>query len=218
MKNRTIAAGIVAALLLVTGCSSSGSEKTDGPKEILPSNTEPKGEEAAVEPAEKEAEEAETTTTEAPETTTTTAPEPDGSKESPLAVGKGAVIGDWEVVVTELVPDATAEVQGGNQFNDPPTKGVFMKIVFEATYKGTDEGMPDSSLGVTLSGSDSVQYDHFDCAAAFGSMDFPTLEPGGKATSSRCIDAPAAAIAGGTVFVEDTFSFEDEDRTYWAIP
>jgi predicted small lipoprotein YifL len=208
-RRLTIAAILVAVVL--AGCGTEGGKEADPASKDATSTSEASTTER-------------TTTTEEPTTTekptTTKPPAPDGSsKAKPLPVGTEAKISDeWKVTVTDIKPNATAEVQGGNEFNDPPKKGQFMLVTLDATYTGTDEGMPDTSLVVALSGGDNVQYKNFECNAAFGAMEFPTLEPGGKATVQECLDVPPAAIKGGAVFVEDQLKFDGDARRYWAIP
>jgi len=209
VRGLTVSAVLVAAVL--AGCSAEGGNDASTSAEDSTSTSTATSERVTTTE--------EPTTTEKP--TTTTPPPPDGSsKTKPLPVGTEAQVSDeWTVAVTSIEPDATAKVQGGNQFNDPPTKGQFMLVTLDATYTGDKEGTPDFGLLVALSGGDNVQYKNFDCRAVFGDMEFPTLEPGGKATTQECLDVPAAAIEGGAIFVEDQLQFGGDDaRRYWAIP
>ncbi len=151
--------------------------------------------------------------TSAPTTTVATS----GDRSKPLAVGESAKVGDFEVTVDSITPDATSQVQSANEFNDPPSKGQYAEVSFTAVYDGTDEGSPAMDLSVVLSGADKVQYRASDCMAALDS-DYSTIEPGGKLQVTVCIDAPADAITGGLIFVESTFSFSDDDRAYWKLP
>lgn len=157
----------------------------------------------------------ESTTEESSVPTTTVATRGDRSK--PLAVGESAKVGDYEVTVDSITPNATSQVQAANEFNDPPSKGQYADVSFTATYQGTDEGSPAMDLSVVLSGSDKVQYPNFDCMATVNTDD-STIEPGGKVQVTVCIDAPADAIAGGLIFLEPTASFDNTDRAYWKVP
>ncbi len=140
-----------------------------------------------------------------------------GSRAEPLAVGETAQLDDYDVTVDAITPDATAQVQGANEFNDPPKKGQYAEVTLTAVYTGDDEGTPRMDLSVVLSGSDKVQYKDSDCEASIGDSDYNTLEPGGKAQFTVCIDAPAAAITGGLVFVESTYSLGNDDRAFWKM-
>jgi hypothetical protein len=145
--------------------------------------------------------------------TTTTEAGPGRTRTDALEIGDSSKIGDYRVSVTKVEPDATAEVQGMNEFNDPPKKGQYLLATYEVTYQGKSEGQPGYELTLALSGSDHVQYDQ--CEASVGDSDIPTLERGGTATITECIDAPAAAIDGGVLLVKDGFN---EHRAYWSIP
>ncbi len=157
----------------------------------------------------------ENTTEASSEPTTTVATRGDRSK--PLAVGESAKVGDYQVTVDSITPDATSQVQSANEFNDPPSKGQYAEVTFTAAYEGTDEGSPAMDLSVVLSGSDKVQYPNFECGAMVETDD-STIEPGGKLQVTVCIDAPAEAIAGGLIFIEPLASFDDTDRVYWNVP
>ncbi len=47
-------------------------------------------------------------------------------------------------------------------------------------------------------------------------MDVPTLTKGGAADYQVCMDVPTEAMAGASVFVEETLSFNDS-RAYWGV-
>lgn len=138
-----------------------------------------------------------------------------GSREAPLDIGQQGAVGEWQVTITEVTLDATAEVEAENQFNGPPTNGQYMRMSVETTYRGQTEGTPRLDLDVTLIGGDAVQYER--CDAVVGGSDFTTVESGGTVTLDLCLDVPAEAIDGGLLFVEPLFSFEGADRTYWSL-
>lgn len=153
---------------------------------------------------------------------TTEAPTPSpvaGSASKPLAIGTAAAVGDeYRVAVTSVKLNANAEVLAANQFNDAPT-GQYVLVQVSVTYVGAKEGNPWIDLSETFVGTDARQYDASDCGAVVdqGDMDVPTLEKGGKATYQLCMDVPKAAIEGGKIFLEETISFNDRSRVYWAI-
>ena len=153
---------------------------------------------------------------------TATAPTPSaiaGSVSHPLAVGTVATVGkEYQVTVTSVKLDANAEVLAANRFNDAPT-GQYVLVGLTVTYIGTQEGTPWIDLSETFVGTDARQYDASDCDASVdqGVMDVPTLENGGSASYQLCMDVPTAAIEGGKIFVEQSMSFNDKSRVYWAI-
>lgn len=144
---------------------------------------------------------------------------PGSSKDDPLAIGESATIGDYEVTLIEVDVDANDEVAAAAEFNEPPEKGRYVLFTYEATYVGEDEGTPSFDLTGVLSGGDSVQYSSNDCFQTLGDSSSlgVTVENGGTARVTDCIDTTPEAIDGGALFIEAFVSF-DEDRVYWALP
>ncbi|MCU1368980.1 MAG: hypothetical protein JWO77_174 [Ilumatobacteraceae bacterium] len=152
------------------------------------------------------------------ETTTTVKAGPGATKTDPLSIGADEQVGDYAVKVTSVDQDAVAEVKGYNEFNEDPSNDRYVLVSLDATYTGDTEGDPSSDLTVTLSGGDSKQYDSYSCSADLGERGYPgTIESGGTASYLTCFDVPEVALKGGAVFVEDSMSFDETDRTYWAL-
>jgi hypothetical protein len=108
-------------------------------------------------------------------------------------------------------------VASANEFNEPPTHQ-YVVVDLAVTYNGTEEGNPWIDLTAVVQGSDSRQYDDSSCMATLpnDAMDVPTLTQGGEAAFQFCMDAPAEALTGASLFVEETLSFDDT-RVYWTI-
>jgi hypothetical protein len=154
-----------------------------------------------------------------PETATPSPSAVAGSASQPLPLGAAAAVGkEYQVAVTSVKLDANAEVAAANQFNDPPG-GQYVLVHLSVTYVGAEEGTPWIDLAETFVGTDARQYDASACRAVVdqGVMRVPTLENGGNASYEVCMDVPAAAIEGGRIFVEDSMSFRNKSRIYWAI-
>lgn len=65
-----------------------------------------------------------------------------GTRENPIAFGTQITSGDWEVTLTKFTPDANAQVNEWNEFNDKPAAGqVYVMVDMTAKYIGDDEGM-----------------------------------------------------------------------------
>lgn len=140
-----------------------------------------------------------------------------GTEDNPLAVGEKATVGSYDVTLVEFQADATDAVVAANEFNEPPSNGAYGLVTLEATYQGDEDGQPGFDLTAALSGSDAVQYPDTDCSATVpgdGGIDAPTLEPGGTASFTFCLDYPLESVDGGTLFVEETVAFEDT-AAYW---
>lgn len=144
-----------------------------------------------------------------------------GSREQPLEVGQTARVGDWDVTVDEIIMDATDQMAAANPFNDPAENGHYALVTVTATYAGDDEGTAGWELAAVLSGANRVQYSDSDCGAVEPNPMFeqPTVEPGGTVTGQFCIDYPTEALGDSAVlFIEPLMSFDDSDRTFWALP
>lgn len=215
--------GIVAVIVGAATSSSddddkaevSDTEETTTTEDEEPSTTAEEEEPEPEEPTTTEAEEEEPTTTEAP--TTTAAAEPDGSPDAPLPLGATTTVGDYEVTLNATL-DANGQVQSENQFNDPPDNGSYAIVDMTVTYRGDEEGTPGFDLSVVMQGGNGVQYKDTECGASLspGPYDAPTLTDGGSTPVRFCLDYPAEAVAGGSIFVEPLISF-DEERAYWAL-
>jgi hypothetical protein len=145
----------------------------------------------------------------------------DGSAEESgdaVPLGTPATIGDYDVSVDSVLLDANAVVAGANQFNDPPT-GQYVLATLTVTYNGTDGGMPGMDLTAVFHGSDARQYSDSECSAVTpdDSMEAPTLNPGGVDTFEFCMDVAPAALEGGRLSVEPTFSWDSDERVFFAI-
>lgn len=135
-----------------------------------------------------------------------------------VPLGTPAQVGDYEVTVDAVQLDANEVVAGANQFNDPPT-GQYVLAQLTVTYNGTDEGMPGMDLTAIFHGSDSRQYSDSECSAVTpdDSMSAPTLNPGGVDTFEFCMDVAPEGLAGGQLSIEPTFSWDEDERVFFAI-
>jgi uncharacterized membrane protein len=133
-----------------------------------------------------------------------------------LPLGQSAEVGDYTVTVKGVNLNANEAMADENLYNEAPANQ-YVLVDVSVAYNGDAEGDAWLDLNHVFQGSDSRQYDWADCDAIEPNsvMDQPTLTAGGTADYQVCMDVPTAAIEGGTVFVEDAFSF-DGTRVYWA--
>jgi hypothetical protein len=151
------------------------------------------------------------------------APDALGTRGAPLELGTVIEMGEWTVAVTEVTPDATDAVMAENQFNDPPVEGrQFVLFRVEATYAGDDSGDPwldfswaiVGSVGNTFGGASFDDY----CGVIPDALDERgETFPGGSVEGNVCVSAASDQLEGGTILVEETFSFEDT-RAFYALP
>lgn len=155
-----------------------------------------------------------------PPPVTTEAPVPDGSREKPVPLNASAQVGEFDVSVTQFVPNANDMIAKNDEYGDPPT-GQYVVVGLKATYNGPTEGNPGFDLTATMVGSDARQYNDYDswCHPPNAMSDTPTVENGGTAEYNVCFDMPPESIEGARFFVsgmdEETF---EETRVYFTLP
>lgn len=135
-----------------------------------------------------------------------------------LPLGQTAEVGEYTVTVTGVNLNANEIIANENQFNEPPTNQ-YVLVDISVVYNGDDEGDPWIDLSHSFQGTDARQYDSSSCTAVQPNpvMDVPTLTNGGAADYQVCMDVPAEAMDGASVFVEELLSFTDSSRAYWAV-
>jgi hypothetical protein len=110
------------------------------------------------------------------------------SRSNPFPLGTAGSLGNgWTLTITGTYPDAWAQIQAANQFNDPPAAGnQFFMIAVSATYNGPGSSRLDSSFGARAVGASNVAYTTFDNSC--GVLPEPNLQ----------LDDPQV-FTGGTV-------------------
>lgn len=139
-----------------------------------------------------------------------------GTRENPVPIGTAATVGEWEVTVTSVNPNAADVVAAENQFNDPPAEGSnFVLISFTATYRGADSGTfwTDSSYKVLGAGGNTFD----DSCGVIPSpvMDAGETFSGATIEANMCFSVEAAQLDGATLIIEPLFS--SEDRAFFAL-
>ncbi len=220
-KKRFIIPGVL-VLLAIIGGALGGGEEEDGEVAAVVETTTTEAQ--ADDETTTTTEPVETTTTEAPTTTTTeaptttAAPQGNGSQDRPLPFLVEGTVGDYSVTVVDFIPEANAQMQEENQFNDPPPDGSQYALVrVNATYTGDQEGQPAFELSVGYVGNDSRIYKDTDCSAVEpdGMQNQPNVQFGGNVEGNFCLLIPSAVVGTGAIFVEPLFSFEDDERKWW---
>ncbi|GAA2171298.1 hypothetical protein GCM10010403_45740 [Glycomyces rutgersensis] len=122
---------------------------------------------------------------------------------APLPAGSEVTTGNWTVVVSEVVPDATEQVLAANEFNVPPAEG-FQYFMFQvaATYQGEESSIAwtDLLFGVYV---DSSVYSE-PCGIIPGDLvGAPEVFAGGTASGSQCIAVPTAGLDTAAIGVQD---------------
>lgn len=138
-----------------------------------------------------------------------------GSRTAPLALGTTAAVGDYEVAVVEVVPDATTDILEAQGYGELPAEGKVHALVrLAVTYTGDEEGSPGFDLTVGIAGSDNRSYDSCEVSPPESMFDEPDLLTGGQAEGTFCVTLPGDQATEGLVFVEEGFGFDD-GKTWW---
>lgn len=151
-------------------------------------------------------------------------PTGDGSSPStPLPLGQTGRVGDYLITVIRVNDDAEAEILATNQFNDPARPGYRMVMAtLELTYDGQETGDPFWDLVYKVLGSRGLAYADTDEESQCGSepqglIDAPEMFPGGTVTGNVCWQMPEDEVDSLVMFLEPLFSFEDDDRVFFAL-
>jgi hypothetical protein len=141
----------------------------------------------------------------------------------PLAKGESGAVGDYLISVVSVDFDAEAAVLAENQFNDPASPGNTMVMAsLEFTYQGTDTGNVFWDLSYKVVGSRGLAYADTDQTVSCGSlpnsiMDAPELYPGGTVVANVCWQIPEDEAATIVMVLEPLFSFDDNERVFFAL-
>jgi len=80
-------------------------------------------------------------------------------RDAPVAVGDSATVGDYELTVISVIPDATDVVMEENQFNEPPAEGKqFFLARIAVEYNGSESGVPAAELNFQAVGDSNAGY------------------------------------------------------------
>jgi hypothetical protein len=161
------------------------------------------------------------TTAETTNPPTTRAPSPDGTRESPISLGQATRVGDWTMHVTSVVPNAIDAIMAENQFNDPPAPGhQFFMVTLEMTYGGSTSGDAYSDFSYDALGPSNVVYEEFQAGCGVIPSDISDSGeafPGGVVSGNVCWSVTPEDAAALQMVLTPTASFDDEDRTFFAL-
>ena len=144
-----------------------------------------------------------------------------GTRDNPLDVGTRIEMGEWTLAVTEVDLDAEDVVLEENQFNDPPVDGrQFVLFTVEATYEGEESATAwiDFSWAIVGSAGNTFSTGSDDRCGVIpdGLRDTGETFPGGSVSGNVCFSVDADQIEGGTIRIEESFSFDDT-RAFYAL-
>lgn len=137
-----------------------------------------------------------------------------GTRSNPVPLGERVQVGPaWQVALIGVERDALQQVQGENQFNEPPVAGrQFVMGTFSVSYVGEESGTPWVDLSMRFNGSEgntfgSGQDDY--CGVIPNPLDDAgEMFPGAEAEGNVCVSVPTEQVEGGLFLVEQSMSFE----------
>ncbi len=211
-----ITGGILIVLIVITALTdTSGDDESDTVLELAAAEDEP--DESPATPTETTA-----TTSESRAATTTEAPlVGESSLDSPIQLGAVVQVGSWRLRVSAITPDGTDEVMEENQFNDPPPEGnQFFIASLEATYTGTEPSTFWVDMTLKSVGDSKVAYEggNASCGVIPDNIDDSgETFPGGTITGNVCWSIQSTDAASLVMIVEESFSFGDDTRAFFAL-
>lgn len=142
------------------------------------------------------------------------------ARNSPLGIGRIGQVGDYEVSVISVTPNATDLVMAENQFNEPPASGnQFFMARVATTYVGTATGTPWIDLSFQAVGNKSASYTTFNNTCGVYPEDGFTIAElfeGGSAEFNVCWEIDSADQDSLVMYVEPSFSF-DSDPVWFSL-
>ncbi len=193
---------LATAIVVVAAACSSG--------ESAPTSSGPTVQTTAISPVTT------TTTTVAPTTNSAT----NGTLDDPVDGGEFGAVGDWNIRVVAVAPDAYQDILAYSEYTDQPEPGSqFFMISLEAQYAGTDSGEFWSDLTWKTVGPSSVAYEEASYQCGFipdDIADSGEAFPGGVVTGNLCWSV-TAEDADGLVLLLEPFGFETGDRVAYAL-
>jgi hypothetical protein len=140
-----------------------------------------------------------------------------GTRRNPIPLGQEAQVGDWTVKVPGAVLDATQTVLDENMFNDPPESGSqYVLVTIEATYNGQESSTFWVEMTYSFVGGKGNTFDSGMAVAPDSILDEGETFPGGTISGNLVFVVESAQLAGGTVMIEESFTF-DETRLFFAV-
>lgn len=136
------------------------------------------------------------------------------ARNSPLGIGRIGQVGDYDVNVISVTPNATDIVMAENQFNDPPAEGnQFFMARVAVTYTGNETGTPFVDLNFQSVGAKSTGYTTFNNSCGVypeDALNIAELFQGGSAEFNVCWDIDSQDEGALVMYVDPLFSFDSK--------
>lgn len=140
-----------------------------------------------------------------------------GSREEPMPLGQAAQIGQWQVKVVSVDPDATGLITS-DEWSDPPQAGnQYVLVTLEATYTGSESASFWADMTYSFVGSKGNTFGEPKGFAVSPSPIFEAGEAfsGASITGDALFEVASDQVVGGVIMIEE-FTYEGE-RVFFAI-
>jgi hypothetical protein len=136
---------------------------------------------------------------------------PLGTRGNPYPIGETIAVGEWDVTVTDVAEDATADVLAENSFNEEPADGhQFFMVGIEATYNGEASDFLFASTSFSTVGPRAVAYTGEDtCGVVPGEIEvFSEVFPGGTVAGNLCWSVRNDDVGGLVLYVQEAVTLD----------
>lgn len=135
------------------------------------------------------------------------------ARNSPLGVGRIGEVGEFELSVISVTPNANDIVATENEFNDLPTaNNQFFLVTVSATYVGAASGNPSFDLDYLAVGASSSSYATYTNTCGVVPNDLYSVTDqfaGGTTEFNICWQVESADAESLVMYVESFLSFND---------
>jgi hypothetical protein len=134
------------------------------------------------------------------------------SRENPLPIGQVGTIGDFEISVVSVTPNAN-DIVTSDGISEPPTAGnQYFMAAISVTYVGASAGNPSFELNPQAVGATNVSYTTFNNMCGFGSFENSLLVatelfPGGSGEYTVCWQVALDDVDSLVMYVESNVEF-----------
>jgi hypothetical protein len=138
---------------------------------------------------------------------------PVGTRGNPYPIGDTISVGEWDIAVTDVAQDATAQVLAENSFNEVPDDGrQFFMVGIEATYNGTTSDFLFASTAFSTVGPLAVAYTGEDtCGVVPGEIEvFSEAFPGGTVAGNLCWSVRSEDVEGLVLYAQEAVTLEGD--------
>lgn len=140
-----------------------------------------------------------------------------GTRRDPIPVGQEAVVGAWEVRITDVLTDATQVILDENMFNEPPESDArYVLITLDATYVGEVASTFWIDILCTFVGDEGDTFSLASVVPPTPITDTAEVATGGAVSGNVVFAVASKEIAGGTLMLQDLVSREG-GRVFFAI-